>query len=168
MTIVAGLENADGGTILLGGKDITRSPTEKRDMAVVFQHYALFPHLSVARNVAFGLEVRRVTIPLIRQRVEAALERVGLGSFANRMPHELSGGQQQRVALARALVIEPTVLLCDEPLSNLDATLRKQLREEIRSLQKQLAITTLYVTHDEEEAVAIADRIVEMRAHESS
>ncbi|MBI4126004.1 MAG: ABC transporter ATP-binding protein [Deltaproteobacteria bacterium] len=162
LRMVAGLETEDSGTITLAGRDITKLPAEKRGMAVVFQHYALFPHMNVARNVAFGLEVRKLSADQIRKRVDESLALVGLADFGNRVPNELSGGQQQRVALARALVIEPTVLLCDEPLSNLDAALRKQLREEIRALQQRLSITTLYITHDIDEARAIADRIVEM------
>ena len=162
LRIAAGLEAPASGSIFLDGKDITAMPPEKRKMAVVFQHYALFPHMNVFNNVAFGLKMQKVGSNEIKNRVIAMLSTVGLSGLEGRSPGELSGGQQQRVALARALVIEPVVLLCDEPLSNLDASLRTQLRLEIKSLQQRIKITTLYVTHDEDEAHFLADRIIKM------
>lgn len=165
LRIVAGLTSPDSGKIFIEGKDITRLPPEKRQMAVVFQHYALFPHMNVFGNVAFGLSVRKFPKNEIRSRVRSILELVGLGGFETRSPGELSGGQQQRVALARALAIDPSVLLCDEPLSNLDASLRAQMRTEIKSIQKKLNATVLYVTHDEEDAKALADRIIVMTTY---
>ena len=164
LRLLAGLEPADGGTILVGGEDMSRVPANKRDMGMVFQSYSLFPHLSVARNTAFGLRMRRVPEARVRERVDAALALVGLSDFAARFPHQLSGGQQQRVALARALVTEPRVLLLDEPLSALDAKVRVQLREEIRRIQLRLGITTIFVTHDQEEALAVSDRVAVMNA----
>ena len=148
---------------MLHGKDITRLPPHKRNIGVVFQSYALFPHLSALENVAFGLRMRNVPTNVRLERAKVALESVGLGSFADRLPGNLSGGQQQRVALARALVIEPDVLLLDEPLSNLDANLRSEMRDEIRSLQQRLGITTLFVTHDQQEALSMSDRIAVMQ-----
>lgn len=162
LRMVAGLESPDEGKVFLNEQDITLLPPEKRQMAVVFQHYALFPHMNVFHNVAFGLTVRKLPKAQIVEKVKNILQVVGLTGFEGRATNELSGGQQQRVALARALVIEPVMLLCDEPLSNLDAALRLQLRSEIKTLQKRLNITTLYVTHDEDEANAIADRVVRM------
>ena len=138
-------------------------PAHRRNIGMVFQDYAIFPHMSVADNVAFGLAMRRRPAPGNRERVARALELVQLGGHAARMPHELSGGQQQRVALARAMVIEPQILLMDEPLSNLDAKLRVELRDDIRDLQRSLGITTIYVTHDQEEALVISDRICVMQ-----
>lgn len=160
LRMIAGLESPTGGQIILNGVDITDLPPEKRNMSVVFQHYALFPHMSVFNNVAFGLNVRKTPRDKVVKKVEELLEMVGLKGLGGRAPSELSGGQQQRVALARALAIEPEVLLCDEPLSNLDAALRTQMRAEIKSVQKRLALTTVYVTHDEDEAKYLADRIV--------
>lgn len=160
LRMIAGLESPTAGQIVLNGQDITDLPPEKRNMSVVFQHYALFPHMSVFNNVAFGLNVRKTPRNTVIKKVEKLLEMVGLKGLGNRAPGELSGGQQQRVALARALAIEPEVLLCDEPLSNLDAALRTQMRTEIKSVQKRLALTTVYVTHDEDEAKFLADRIV--------
>ena len=159
---VAGFIRPDAGRILINGRDYTHLPPNRRDIGLVFQSYALFPHLTVFNNVAFGLRMRRTRKAEVRRRVANALEMVGLDAFAKRRPAQLSGGQQQRVALARATVIEPQVLLLDEPLSNLDAKLRVDMRQEIRRLQQQLGITTLYVTHDQVEAMSISDRVVVM------
>ncbi len=164
LRVLAGLETADGGAVLLGGRDVSRVPTNRRDIGMVFQSYSLFPHLSVADNTAFGLRRRGVRRAPAATRAADALELVGLGHLADRYPHQLSGGQQQRVALARALVTEPRVLLLDEPLSALDAKVRVQLRDEIRRLQLRLGITTVFVTHDQEEALAVSDRIAVMDA----
>jgi iron(III) transport system ATP-binding protein len=164
LRMVAGLEQPSGGRILLGERDITELPAHQRGLGMVFQSYALFPHMSVFENVAYGLRNQRLATPEIRRRVEAALERVGLAGLGNRAPHTLSGGQQQRVAVARALVLEPPLLLFDEPLSNLDAKLRRSVRAELRALQQELGITALYVTHDQEEALALSDRIAVMNA----
>jgi putative spermidine/putrescine transport system ATP-binding protein len=160
LRILAGLEEATAGRVLVGGRDVTRLPANKRDMGMVFQAYSLFPHLNVVQNVEFGLRLRRSA----RGRAAEMLDLVGLTEFAGRYPHQLSGGQQQRVALARALAIEPQVLLLDEPLSALDAKVRVQLRDEIRRIQTEVGTTTLFVTHDQEEALAIADRVGVMRA----
>jgi putative spermidine/putrescine transport system ATP-binding protein len=160
---VAGFLQPDEGRILIGGDDITRRPPNRRDIGMVFQAYSLFPNMSASQNVEFGLKVRRQSRDKRQKRVAELLEIVGLGHAANRFPHELSGGMQQRVALARALAIEPRVLLLDEPLSALDALVRVQLREEIRRVQTQLGITTLYVTHDQEEALSVSDRVAVMR-----
>ncbi len=160
---LAGLEQADGGSILIDGKDVVDVPVNKRDIGMVFQSYSLFPHMTVRENVEFGLRMRRVATAERRARAEESLEMVGLGHLAGRYAHQLSGGQQQRVALARALVTRPRVLLLDEPLSALDAKVRVQLRDEIRRIQTDLGITTLFVTHDQEEALAVADRVAVMR-----
>lgn len=160
---LAGLERIDGGSIRIDGKDISATPANRRDMGMVFQSYSLFPHLSASENVQFGLRMRKVSPAERRTRAAEALELVGLGEHGHRYAHQLSGGQQQRVALARALVTRPTVLLLDEPLSALDAKVRVQLREEIRRIQRELHITTLFVTHDQEEALAVADRVAVMR-----
>ncbi len=162
LRLVAGFDRPDGGRILVEGKDITRVPPNKRDMGMVFQAYSLFPNLTAIQNVEFGLKIRRQDASKRRQRVGELLELVGLGHAADRYPHQLSGGMQQRVALARALAIEPRVLLLDEPLSALDAKVRVQLREEIRRIQLELGITTLYVTHDQEEALAVSDHVAVM------
>ncbi len=161
---LAGLERIDGGRIRIDGADVTAVPVNKRDIGMVFQSYSLFPHLTAVQNVQFGLEMRRVDAASRARRAREALEMVGLGSLGARYAHELSGGQQQRVALARALVTRPRVLLLDEPLSALDAKVRVQLREEIRRIQIELGITTLFVTHDQEEALAVADRVAVMHA----
>ncbi len=163
LRLLAGLEDADTGQITVGGRDITRLPASKRDMGMVFQAYSLFPHMTVQQNVAFGLRLRRVHSSERNRRAAEMLELVGLGTQADRFPHQISGGQQQRVALARALAIEPQVLLLDEPLSALDAKVRAQLRDQIRRIQLEVGITTLFVTHDQEEALAIADRVGVMR-----
>jgi iron(III) transport system ATP-binding protein len=162
LRLIAGFNTADSGRVLTGGNDISGRPPWKRDVGMVFQSYALWPHMSVARNVAFGLEERRVPRADIARRVKAALDLVGLAALAERKPSQLSGGQQQRVALARTIAIEPKVLLLDEPLSNLDAKLRVQVRRELRDLQQRLGLTTIFVTHDQEEANAISDRIAVM------
>ena len=163
LRLLAGLEDADSGRVVVGGKDITHLSAAKRDMGMVFQAYSLFPHMTVRQNVAFGLRLRRVGAAERDKRAIDMLELVGLSTQADRYPHQLSGGQQQRVALARALAIEPQVLLLDEPLSALDAKVRAQLRDEIRRIQLEVGITTLFVTHDQEEALAIADRVGVMR-----
>jgi putative spermidine/putrescine transport system ATP-binding protein len=164
LRVLAGFERPDAGTIRVGGEDVTGVPANRRDMGMVFQAYSLFPNLDVADNVAFGLRMRKVDAARRRARAAELLELVGLAEHARRYPHQLSGGQQQRVALARALAIEPRVLLLDEPLSALDALVRAQLRDEIRRLQLAVGITTLFVTHDQAEALSIADRVGVMRA----
>ena len=164
LRLVAGLEEADEGTIELDGRDITRVPAERRGFGMVFQNYALFPHLNVAENVAFGLRVRGLPKADVTRKVSAALELVQLAGYERRRIEELSGGQQQRVAIARAVAIEPKLLLFDEPLSNLDAALRGRTRTELRELVRRLNLTALYVTHDQEEAFAVCDRICVMGA----
>jgi putative spermidine/putrescine transport system ATP-binding protein len=164
LRLLAGLEDADDGTISVAGADLTHVRASKRDMGMVFQAYSLFPHLTVRQNVAFGLRLRRVQAATRDKRALEMLELVGLAAQAGRYPHQLSGGQQQRVALARALAIEPQVLLLDEPLSALDAKVRAQLRDQIRRIQLDVGITTLFVTHDQEEALAIADRVGVMQS----
>jgi putative spermidine/putrescine transport system ATP-binding protein len=159
LRIAAGFEFADAGAVQVGGTDITRTPAHKRNMGMVFQSYSLFPNLTVANNIDFGLRTRKIDKSERHRRVSEALELVQLTGMANRYPHQLSGGQQQRVALARALAVEPQVLLLDEPLSALDAKVRLTLRDEIRRIQTDLGITTLFVTHDQEEALGISDRI---------
>ena len=163
LRMLAGLESPTSGVIEIGGQDVTRLPANRRDVSMVFQSYALFPHMSVAGNVAYGLEAGGMKGPEARTAAEKGLDLVGLGGLGDRLPAELSGGQQQRVAVARALVLEPQVLLLDEPLSNLDARLRRRVRTEIRDLQQRLGFTAVYVTHDQEEALAVSDRIVVMR-----
>jgi putative spermidine/putrescine transport system ATP-binding protein len=162
LRLVAGFLQPTAGTITLGGRDLTRLPPYQRDIGLVFQNYALFPHLSVADNVGFGLKQRGIAGDARAKRVQAMLERVGLVHLANRLPGALSGGQKQRVALARALVIEPPLLMFDEPLSNLDAKLRIDMRVEIRQLQRANGTTSVYVTHDQEEAFSISDRVAIM------
>ncbi|WP_019143263.1 ABC transporter ATP-binding protein [Noviherbaspirillum massiliense] len=162
LRLIAGFNQHQRGQLLVDGKDITGVPPHARNIGMVFQSYALWPHMTVWDNVAFGLVERRMDKATIRQKVGAALELVGLAQYANRRPNQLSGGQQQRVALARTIVIEPQVLLLDEPLSNLDKKLRVQMREELRSLQRTLGITTVFVTHDQEEAMTTADRMAVM------
>ena len=159
LRILAGLDEATSGTVTVGGQDLTRVPANKRDMGMVFQAYSLFPHLTVTDNVAFGLKLRGTDTRARRARAMEMLELVGLSAHADKYATQLSGGQQQRVALARALAIEPRVLLLDEPLSALDAKVRVQLREEIRRVQLEVGTTTLFVTHDQEEALAVADRV---------
>jgi iron(III) transport system ATP-binding protein len=162
LRMIAGLELPTGGRIFIAGAEVTRLPATARDVAMVFQSYALFPHMTVAENVAYGLTASGLKKAEARARAEAGLELVGLKGFGGRLPSELSGGQQQRVAVARAVVLEPQVLLFDEPLSNLDAKLRRRVRDEIRELQQRLGLTTVYVTHDQEEALAVSDRIIVM------
>jgi putative spermidine/putrescine transport system ATP-binding protein len=164
LRVLAGFETADAGTVMVDGKDVSRIPAAKRDMGMVFQSYSLFPNMSALDNVGFGLRMRKLGSSQRRGRAGELLEMVGLSGQAGQYPHQLSGGQQQRVALARALAIEPRVLLLDEPLSALDAKVRLQLREQIRSLQQRLGTTTLFVTHDQEEALSISDRVGVMRA----
>jgi putative spermidine/putrescine transport system ATP-binding protein len=162
LRIVAGFIDPTAGSVRLGARDVTSLPPWRRNAGLVFQSYALFPHLTVAQNVAFGLEMRKIPAEEIGQRVAEALKLVRLGHLGERLPRQLSGGQQQRVALARALVFKPDVLLLDEPLSNLDAKLRQEVRVEIRELQRTLNLTTIMVTHDQEEALTMADRLVVM------
>ncbi len=164
LRILAGLDRPTAGTVAVGGKDLTKVPANKRDMGMVFQAYSLFPHMTVIDNVAFGLKLRGSDGSSRRTRAGDMLDLVGLGEHADRYAHQLSGGQQQRVALARALAIEPSVLLLDEPLSALDAKVRVQLRDEIRRVQIEVGTTTLFVTHDQEEALAVADRVGVMNA----
>nr|WP_256515211.1 ABC transporter ATP-binding protein [Alsobacter ponti] len=162
LRIIAGFQRQDAGEIVVDGDRIDARPAHKRDIGMVFQDYAVFPHLTVAENIAFGLRARRMGDADVRARVDEGLRMVRLEGLGQRLPSELSGGQQQRVGLARAMAIRPKLLLMDEPLSNLDAKLRVDLREDIRDIQKRLGITTIYVTHDQEEALAISDRICVM------
>jgi putative spermidine/putrescine transport system ATP-binding protein len=164
MRMIAGITTPDRGQISLSGQRIEALMPERRNIGLVFQSYALFPHMSVVRNVAFGLRMRRQSGAKIAAKVRQVLALVDLAGHADRLPRELSGGQQQRVALARALAIEPQVLLLDEPLSNLDAKLREHLRDDLKDLQRRLGITTIHVTHDQSEAMALADRVVVMNA----
>jgi spermidine/putrescine ABC transporter ATP-binding subunit len=159
---IAGFEPPDGGAIRFNDEDIVAQPPEQRDIGLVFQNYALFPHMTVAENIGFGLEMRKVGKADIQRRVGEVLDMVQMPTYGDRYPSQLSGGQQQRVALARALVIEPRVLLLDEPLANLDAKLREEMRFFIRSLQQRVGITTIYVTHDQSEAMVMSDRVVVM------
>jgi putative spermidine/putrescine transport system ATP-binding protein len=162
LKLIAGFEEAEHGSIAFDGRDVSALPPERRDIGMVFQSYALFPHMTVARNLAFGLEMRKLGRAEIADRVARVLEMVQLRGMEERYPRELSGGQQQRVALARALVIEPSILLLDEPLANLDARLRDEMRVFIRDLQRRVGITTIYVTHDQAEAMTMSDRVVVM------
>ncbi|ANN66541.1 ABC transporter ATP-binding protein [Bordetella bronchialis] len=162
LQMIAGFVEPSGGSIVLDGKDVSRIPANKRGLGMVFQNYALFPHMTAAENVSFGLEMQRVGKEERRARVAEALKLVGLSHLADRHPARMSGGQQQRVALARALVIRPSVLLLDEPLSNLDAKLREEMQLELRSIQRTVGTTTILVTHDQSEALALSDRIVVM------
>jgi len=166
LRMLAGLESPSAGSILIGGQDVTRLPANRRDVTMVFQSYALFPHMSVLQNIVYGLESGGMAAALARETAEKGLDLVGLSGLGKRLPSELSGGQQQRVAVARALVLEPQVLLLDEPLSNLDARLRRRVRTEIRELQQRLGFTAVYVTHDQEEALAVSDRIIVMNRGE--
>ena len=162
LRLIAGLEMANSGTIRIGDADVTRFAATERDVSMVFQSYALFPHMTVRENVSYGLTVTRRPKHEVREKADEGLALVGLSGFGERLPSELSGGQQQRVAVARALVLEPQVLLFDEPLSNLDAKLRRRVREDIRELQQKLGLTSVYVTHDQQEALAVSDRIIVM------
>jgi putative spermidine/putrescine transport system ATP-binding protein len=159
LRLVAGLEEANGGRVVFGGEDVTNVPANKREIGMVFQAYSLFPHMTAMQNVSFGMQLHHVSPAERRKRAGEMLELVGLSGHANKFAHQMSGGQQQRVALARALAIQPKVLLLDEPLSALDAKVRSRLRDEIRRVQLEVGITTLFVTHDQEEALAIADRV---------
>jgi iron(III) transport system ATP-binding protein len=163
LRMIAGLETSSGGQIHIGGRDVTALSPSDRNVGLVFQSYALFPHMNVFDNIAYGLTISGISHVEAIRRAEEALATVGLAGFGARWPGELSGGQQQRVALARALVLEPAVLLFDEPLSNLDARLRRQMRDEIRSLQQRLKLTVAYVTHDQSEALAVSDQIIVMQ-----
>ncbi len=163
LRMIAGLEMVTSGRVLIGDQDVTKLPATDRDVSMVFQSYALFPHMTVGENVSYGLKLSGHSKADTRDKMMAGLELVGLAGYDTRLPSELSGGQQQRVAVARALVLEPQVLLFDEPLSNLDAKLRRQVREEIRETQQSLGLTVVYVTHDQEEALAVSDQIVVMR-----
>ena len=163
LRVLGGLEDADSGRVLVDGRDVTDVPANRRDMGMVFQAYSLFPHLTARENVEFGLRLRRQGSAQRRQRAGEMLDLVGIAAHASRFPHQLSGGQQQRVALARALAIQPQVLLLDEPLSALDAKVRVQLRDEIRRIQLEVGTTTLFVTHDQEEALSMADRVGVMK-----
>ena len=162
LRIIAGLERATEGKILIDGEDVTLHPATDRDVSMVFQSYALFPHMSVIENVSYGLKMINVKKDEYIEKSMETLKLVNLEGYENRMPSELSGGQQQRVAVARAIVLKPKVLLFDEPLSNLDAKLRRQVREDIRDIQQKLGVTTIYVTHDQEEALAISDKVIVM------
>jgi iron(III) transport system ATP-binding protein len=162
LRMIAGLEFVSSGQIIIGGKDVTKLPATERDVSMVFQSYALFPHMTVRENVEYGLKFSGFPKQEIGERATAGLSLVGLQDYGARLPSQLSGGQQQRVAVARALVLEPQVLLFDEPLSNLDAKLRRQVREDIRDIQTKLGLTVVYVTHDQEEALAVSDRIIVM------
>ncbi|TQV71944.1 ABC transporter ATP-binding protein [Denitrobaculum tricleocarpae] len=162
LRMIAGLEMATHGRILIGDEEVTSLPATDRDVSMVFQSYALFPHMTVLENVSYGLRVSGLAKQEVGERAHDGLELVGLKGYGDRLPSELSGGQQQRVAVARALVLEPQVLLFDEPLSNLDAKLRRRVREEIREIQQKLGLTSVYVTHDQEEALAVSDRIIVM------
>ncbi|MBQ6365851.1 MAG: ABC transporter ATP-binding protein [Oscillospiraceae bacterium] len=164
LRMISGFEYPTSGDIFFGEKNVANIPPNKRNISMVFQSYALFPHMSVAENIAYGLQVKRLSREEVHQRTYKVIEMMQLNGMENRFPNQLSGGQQQRVALARAIVIEPQVLLFDEPLSNLDAKLRITMRDELRDLQQRLKITSLYVTHDQSEAMAVADKIVIMRA----
>ncbi|HWI62813.1 MAG TPA: ATP-binding cassette domain-containing protein, partial [Symbiobacteriaceae bacterium] len=164
LRLLAGLELPDAGAIFFGNNRVDQEPSYRRNIGMVFQNYAIFPHMSVADNVAYGLRARKLPEREVQERVAEALTQVEMADYGARRPDQLSGGQQQRVALARALATRPAVLLMDEPLSNLDARLRQSMRAEIRRLQKQVGITTIYVTHDQEEALAISDRIAVMEA----
>ncbi|ABL73004.1 ABC transporter related protein (plasmid) [Paracoccus denitrificans PD1222] len=162
LRMIAGFTDTSGGAIRVHGREVTHLPPEKRDLGFVFQNYALWPHMTVAENVAFGLKLRRKPRDVIRNKIEEALSVTGLSGYEDRLPRQLSGGQQQRVALARALALEPQVLLMDEPLSNLDRALRVVMRRELKELQARMKMTTLYVTHDQEEALSMSNRVVIM------
>ncbi len=164
LRVLAGFERPDIGCVLVDGKDVSQVPAQRRDMGMVFQSYSLFPNMNATDNVAFGLQIRHQRSSQRRAKARELLELVGLAEHVSKLPHQLSGGQQQRVALARALAIEPRVLLLDEPLSALDAKVRAELRDQIRALQQRLAITTVFVTHDQEEAMSISDRVCVMRS----
>ena len=163
LRLIAGLEQVSGGLIMVGGEDVTGHPPNRRDTSIMFQDYALFPHKSLLDNVAYGLKMRRIARPEREARARSWLKTIGLEDHEGRLPHQLSGGQRQRVALARSLIIEPGVLLLDEPLGALDANLRQQMRYELRRIHKEVGLTFIYVTHDQEEALAMSDRVAVMR-----
>ena len=163
LRVLAGFIVPDEGRVIIGGEDVTSLPCEKRNMGVVFQNYALFPNMTVRENIAYGLKVQRLSRTEIKERCNRYIELAGLGDYVDRHVQELSGGQQQRVAVARALAIEPQMLLLDEPMSNLDVALRVKMREEIRSIQQRTGITTLFITHDQQEALSISDHVAVMR-----
>lgn len=160
---IAGLNSIDDGKIILNDKDITKTPAQKRNIGMVFQHYALFPNLNVFDNIAYGLKIKKASKDEIKKDVRQMLELVDLKDFEKKYPHSLSGGQMQRVALARSLIVKPNLLLLDEPLSALDAKIRKHLRQEIKKIHKELNLTTIFVTHDQEEALSMSDRIILMQ-----
>ena len=162
LRMIAGFESPSSGTILIEGKDVSRVPPSRRNLGMVFQNYALFPNMTVRRNIAFGLRIARASAREIQERVDEMLALIKMEDYGDRYPHQLSGGQQQRVALARAIAVRPKALLLDEPLSALDAKIRIQLRDDIRNIQQELGITTIYVTHDQEEAMSISDQIAVM------
>ncbi len=166
LRMICGLEEVSSGTIHIGGKDVTHTPASKRDVSMVFQSYALFPHLSVKENIQFGLKVRKVPAKEREEKIKYAADTVGLSGLLDRKPSQLSGGQRQRVALARSIVSEKSVCLMDEPLSNLDAKLRAEMRDQLRSLQQRLGLTVVYVTHDQVEAMSMADQIVLLESGE--
>ncbi len=163
LRMIAGFEAPSGGVIKIDGADITQTPPSKRNIGIVFQSYALFPNMNVAQNIGYGLRIAKLSKPALEQRVGEMLDIIHMHEFADRYPHQLSGGQQQRVALARALAIRPKVLLLDEPLSALDAKIRVSLRQDIRAIQRELGITAIYVTHDQEEALSLSDRVLIMQ-----
>lgn len=163
LRMISGFETPSGGEIFIGDRSVTNVPPNKRDISMVFQSYALFPHLTIYENICYGLRVQKLPKDQLQERTKKVIDLMELKGMENRFPNQLSGGQQQRVALARAVIIEPKVLLFDEPLSNLDAKLREHMRDELRSLQKRLGITSLYVTHDQSEAMAISDKVVIMK-----
>lgn len=163
LRMISGFETPTSGDIFIGDRSVANVPPNKRDISMVFQSYALFPHLTIYENIAYGLKVQKLSKEEVKTRTDNVIELMQLGGMENRFPNQLSGGQQQRVALARAVVIEPKVLLFDEPLSNLDAKLRERMRDELRAIQKRLGITSLYVTHDQSEAMAISDKVVIMK-----
>lgn len=164
LRIIAGLESADGGTVSIGGRRVDHLPPQQRNMAMVFQNYAVFPHMTIGENIAFGLRMKKASETVIRERVESAAGMMHIEHLLDRYPGQLSGGQRQRVAVARALAVEPDVLLMDEPLSNLDALLRLEMRSELKTLLKETGATTIYVTHDQTEALSLADRIAVMHS----
>ncbi len=163
LRLIAGLEQVSGGTIRVGGEDVTDHPPNRRDTSIMFQDYALFPHKTLLENVGYGLKMRNIARPIREERARSWLETIGLTGYEQRLPHQLSGGQRQRVALARSLIVEPGVLLLDEPLGALDANLRQQMQHELRRMHREVGLTFIYVTHDQQEALAMSDRVAVMR-----